>query len=97
MCGIPVGMLLGVLSAKGIFGAVLNQLSPEMFLAQDTAQLERPLLKMLLANGASCDKYRGHTAVSLLAAAPAAHFAGKSLSCGSHAQHHTKSKEQEEN
>ena len=78
MCGIPVGMLLGVLSAKGILGAVLNQLSPEMFLAQDTAQLER-----LLAENAS-GKW-GHlvtsTVVTLLsaflAAAPAAHFAAK--------------------
>lgn len=87
MCGIPVGMLLGVLSAKGILGAVLNQLSPEMFLAQDTAQLE-----MLLAENASGKWVHlvTSTVVTLLsaflAAAPAAHFAAK-VSPARHASH----------
>lgn len=37
--GIPAGMFLGLLSAKGILSAALNQLSPEMFLVQDSMQL----------------------------------------------------------
>lgn len=32
-------MLLGALSAKGTPAAALNQLSPEMFLAEDSEQL----------------------------------------------------------
>ena len=76
--GIPVGMLLGLLSAKGILRAVFNQLSPEMFLAQDTAQLET----LMVENGSG--KW-GYLVVSIvvtlffafLAAAPAAHFAAK--------------------
>ncbi len=78
LCGIPAGMLLGLLSAKGILRAVFNQLSPEMFLAQDTAQLET----LMVENGSG--KW-GYLVVSIvvtlffafLAAAPAAHFAAK--------------------
>ncbi|MDE6362944.1 MAG: FtsX-like permease family protein, partial [Lachnospiraceae bacterium] len=78
MCGIPAGLLLGLLSSEGILAAVFNQLSPEMFLAQDTAQLQ-----MLIAQNAS-GKW-GYLVVSVciallsafLAAAPAAHFAAK--------------------
>ncbi len=78
LCGIPAGMAGGFLSAKGILGAVLNQLSPEMFLAADTAQLQ----DLIAAN--SGGKW-GYLLVSgfitllfaFLAAAPAARFAAK--------------------
>lgn len=78
LCGIPVGMLCGFLSARGILGAVLSQLSPEMFLASDTAQLQG----LIVANSAG--KW-GYLLVSglitllfaFLAAAPAAYFAAK--------------------
>lgn len=78
LCGIPIGMLFGFLSARGILGAVLSQLSPEMFLASDTAQLQG----LIAANSAG--KW-GYLLVSglitllfaFLAAAPAAYFAAK--------------------
>ncbi|MDE7478943.1 MAG: ABC transporter permease, partial [Lachnospiraceae bacterium] len=78
MCGIPVGMLFGFLSAKGILRAALNQLSPEMFLAQDTAQLQ----EMIANNSAGKWGYLLISALitlvfAFLAAAPAAHFAAK--------------------
>ena len=38
--GIPFGMLLGMLSAKGILEAALSQLSPELFLVQDAVRLQ---------------------------------------------------------
>ena len=38
--GIPVGMLFGFLSAKGILTAAINQLSPDVFLVQDATQLD---------------------------------------------------------
>ncbi len=38
--GIPVGMLLGVWSAKGILAMALHQFSPELFLVSDTTQLD---------------------------------------------------------
>lgn len=38
--GIPVGVLFGVWSAKGILAMALHQFSPELFLASDTAQLD---------------------------------------------------------
>ena len=40
MAGIPAGLLLGCLSAKGILTAALNQLSPEMFLAESRERLQ---------------------------------------------------------
>ncbi len=43
MIGIPAGMLLGFLSAKGILTAALSQLSPEMFLVQDADELRELL------------------------------------------------------
>lgn len=78
LCGIPAGMLCGFLSAKGILGAVLNQMPPEMFLARDAAQLQEVLARN------SSGKW-GYLLVSalvtllsaFLAAAPAAYFAAK--------------------
>lgn len=41
LAGIPAGMLLGMLSAKGILSAVASLLSPDIFLVNDTGQLKR--------------------------------------------------------
>ena len=78
LCGIPVGMLCGFLSAKGILSAVLNQMPPEMFLASDTAQLQ----EMIAQNSAGKWGYLLVSALvtllfAFLAAAPAAHFAAQ--------------------
>lgn len=78
LCGVPVGMLCGFLSAKGILGAVLSQLSPEMFLASDTAQLQG----LIAANSAGKWAYLLVSGLitllfAFLAAAPAAYFAAK--------------------
>ncbi len=78
MCGIPAGVLLGFLSSKGILGAVLNQLSPELFLAQDAAQLQT----MLAENSSLKWEYLFLSAAIVLlfafmASAPAAYFAAK--------------------
>ncbi len=78
MAGIPAGLLLGVLSAKGILSAALNQLSPEMFLAQDREQLQ------MLIDANSTGKW-GYLLLSafvtlffaFLAAAPAARYAAR--------------------
>ena len=71
-------MLSGVLSAKGILTAALNQLPPELFLAQDMGQLR------LLIDENSTGKWSYLLAAAViplvfafLAAAPAAHFAAK--------------------
>lgn len=39
--GMPVGLGLGLLSATGILTAATSLLSPELFLAQDTAMLQQ--------------------------------------------------------
>ncbi len=74
--GIPLGLLLGWLSAKGLLTAALNQLSPEMFLAKDTEQL----FDLIVANSAGKWGYLMLSAVitlifAFLAAAPAAEYA----------------------
>lgn len=76
--GIPAGMLFGFLAAKGILTAALNQLSPEMFLAQDAAQLQG----LVDANRSGKWGYLVMSAgitllFAFLAAAPAAHFAAR--------------------
>lgn len=76
--GIPAGMLLGCLSAKGILTAALNQLPPEMFLAPDMEQLQ----VLIAANsGGKWGFLLLSAAVTLLfaflAAAPAARYAAK--------------------
>lgn len=78
MAGIPAGLLLGWLSAKGILSAALSQLSPEMFLAQDREQLQ------MLIDANSTGKW-GYLLIStfvtllfaFLAAAPAARYAAR--------------------
>lgn len=76
--GIPVGMFLGLLSAKGILRAALNQLSPEMFLVQDSAQLHALIAEnssgkwgFLLLSAAITFLF------AFLASAPAAWYAAK--------------------
>lgn len=76
--GIPIGMVLGFLSAKGILTAALNQLSPEMFLAQDAAQLQ----SLIAENSSGKWGYLLLSAVitlifAFLAAVPAARSAAK--------------------
>lgn len=76
--GIPAGMFCGFLSAKGILAAALNQLPPEMFLAQDTAQLQ----SLIAENSAGKWTYLFISALvtlvfAFLAAAPAARYAAK--------------------
>lgn len=78
IAGIPAGLLLGALSAKGILSAALSQLSPEMFLAGDSEQLQ------VLINANSTGKW-GYLLISafitllfaFLAAAPAARYAAR--------------------
>ncbi len=78
MAGIPAGMLLGALSAKGTPAAALNQLSPEMFLAGDSEQLR------ILIDANNTGKW-GYLLISVfitllfsfLAAAPVARFAAR--------------------
>ena len=43
--GIPLGLLLGTLSAKGILTAATGLLSPEIFLARDAGELKRLILE----------------------------------------------------
>ncbi len=76
--GIPAGLLLGWLSAEGILTAVLNQISPEMFLTQDTEQLQA----LIAANSSGKPLHllfsSGVTLIfAFLAAAPAARFAAR--------------------
>ena len=78
MAGIPLGLLFGCLSAKGILTAALNQLSPEMFLAGSREQLQA------LIDANSAGKW-GYLLIStfvtlvfmFLAAAPVALFAAR--------------------
>lgn len=76
--GIPAGLLLGFLSAKGILTAALNQLPPESFLAQDRTQLR----ELIAANGsAKWGPLLLSAGITLffafLAAAPAVRFAAR--------------------
>ena len=78
MAGIPSGLLLGCLSAKGILTAALNQLSPEMFLAGSREQLQA----LMDANSNGKWGYLLASAFvtlafTFLAAAPAARFAAR--------------------
>ena len=74
--GIPAGMLLGVLSAKGILTAALGQFSPEVFLAPDGAELERLIAENSAGKGAYLALSAGITLLFAFAAAiPAARFA----------------------
>ena len=82
--GIPLGLLLGWLSAKGILSAALSQLSPEMFLAQDTEQLQ----DLIAANSEGQWAYlaaqrRCYAGIRLFGGGPGGPICGESLSgCG---------------
>lgn len=76
--GIPVGMLSGLLSAKGILTAATGQLSPELFLVQDAGQLNA----LIAQNSSAKEVFLAMSAVITLlfafaAAFPAAHLAAK--------------------
>lgn len=76
--GIPPGMLFGFLSARGILIAALNQLPPELFLAQDMEQLRN----LIAESSAGKWEYLLLSAFitlffAFLAAAPAARFAAR--------------------
>lgn len=76
--GIPIGLVLGLLSAKGILSAALSLLSPETFLAQDFNQLR----ELIVTNSAGKWGYLLLSAAitlgfAFLAAAPAARFAAR--------------------
>lgn len=76
--GIPIGMLLGRLSAKGILEAALSQLSPELFLVQDAVRLQ----ELIAANDSGKWGFLALSALitlvsAFLAAAPAARYAAR--------------------
>lgn len=74
--GIPIGLLLGILSARGILTAATALLSPKIFLVQSQAELQQLIaensngqsLFLLISVGITL-------AFALLAALPAAHYA----------------------
>jgi len=76
--GIPVGLLLGAMSAQGILTAVAGMLSPNVLMARDQAELARLIAEnsggkglFLLASAAIT------LAFALLAALPAARYAAR--------------------
>lgn len=76
--GIPIGLLLGTLSAKGILTAATGLLSPEIFLVQDTGELNR----LIAANSSNKGIFLLASAVitllfAFIAAIPAARYAAK--------------------
>lgn len=76
--GIPIGLLLGFLSATGILSAATSLLSPEIFLVQNTAQIN----ELIAENSSGKEMYLfASVAITLLfaiiAALPAARFAAK--------------------
>lgn len=76
--GIPVGLLLGTLSAKGILTAATSLLSPEIFLVQNTDELNRLIAENSSGKGIFL---LVSTLITLLfafiAALPAARYAAK--------------------
>lgn len=76
--GIPIGLLLGVLSAKGILTAAMNILSPDIFLVQDAQELNRLIADNSSWNGIFLLASAVLTLLFALAAAlPAAKFAAE--------------------
>lgn len=76
LVGIPLGILLGVLSAKGILTAATSLLSPDLFLVSDSSELKR----LIAENSSGKVFYLTASAVITLlfafaAAFPAAGFA----------------------
>ncbi len=76
--GIPAGLFMGSLSAKGILTAATSLLSPEVFLVQDQAGLNRLIAENSAGKWAYLLAGAAVTLLSALAAAlPAALFAAK--------------------
>ena len=76
--GVPVGLLLGVLSAKGILVAATGLLSPEIFLARDAGELNRLIAENSGGKGFFLLASAAVTLIFALAAAlPAARYAAK--------------------
>ena len=51
LIGIPIGMLLGFLSARGILEAATGLVSPELFLVQDASELKTLIAENSSLNG----------------------------------------------
>ncbi len=76
--GIPVGLLLGALSAKGILTAATGLLSPKIFLARDTGELSRMIEENSGGKGLFLLVSAAVTLLFALAAAlPAARYASR--------------------
>ncbi len=76
--GIPVGLLLGTLSAKGILTAATGLLSPKIFLARDTGELSRMIEENSGGKGLFLLVSAAVTLLFALAAAlPAARYASR--------------------
>lgn len=76
--GIPIGILLGLLSAKGILTAATGLLSPDLFLVSDSSELSR----LIAENSGGKAFYLAASALITLlfafaAAIPAANFAAR--------------------
>ncbi len=76
--GIPIGLLLGTLSAKGILTAATGMLSPEIFLVRDAGELNRLIEENSGGKGMFLLASAAVTLVFALAAAlPAARYAAR--------------------
>ncbi len=76
--GIPLGLLLGSLSAKGILTAATGLLSPEIFLARDAGELDRLIAENSGGKGFFLLASAAITLLFALAAAlPAARYAAR--------------------
>ena len=74
--GIPIGLLLGALSAKGILTAATGMLSPEIFLVRDAGELNRLIGENSSGKGAFLLASAAVTLIFALAASlPAARYA----------------------
>ena len=76
--GIPVGMLLGSLSAEGILAAATGLISPDLFLVRDAGELRALIAENSALKGASLAVSGAVTlGFALLAALPAARAAAR--------------------
>ena len=76
--GIPIGLLLGILSAKGILTAATGLLSPEILLARDAGELNRLIAENSGGKGLFLLASAAITLVfSMTAALPAARYAAR--------------------
>ncbi len=76
--GIPLGLLLGTLSAKGILTAATGLLSPKIFLARDAGQLSRLIEENSSGKGLFLLASAAITLIfAMIAALPAARYAAR--------------------